>query len=820
MHQSRTTARRLCLPALAACFTMLTLAPHALARQVAQRQVPATNIAPDLRLRLDALINDLEAARVEHKVPGMAIAVVKDDRLVLARGFGHADLDQNELVTPHTTFAIGSCTKAFTAALIAMLIDEGKMTWDDPLDSHVPYLRFELDTDLEDARVTVADALSHRTGFTRMSLLIMEPDPSNELRLRTAIKAEPWDRYRENFHYTNIMYTAAGECALAANGHDEKDWHDLVRDRLLEPLGMVSARTRYQDITADEGLATPYLWKPALEAFEAVPVRDPSGVAEAGAITANVIDMANWLRLQLGNGEINGARLISEETHATTWEPHISIAPDFDYGLGWMLEKWNGRQVVQHGGNIDGFSAMTAMIPEENLGFVLLMNVSFTPLQEICRPIVWEALLGDPPGEDEGNPQSGDYSDYLGEYLANFGTLENETLTVLEKDGKLAVDIPGQMVFELKPPDDEGKWAFAMTDQIAISFERGDEDQVISLVLHQGGLRLEAPRKGVEFKPEIPMGELQKYLGQYHSDTLDRTDTVVIQNNRLAVNIPGQLIFELHPPDESGMWVFRATDTIRVSFTEDENGRITQMTLHQGGMEFPMDRTGDAPDPLPSVDDILQLRGSNARRRAVAMAGITYSKSTIRVLTAGMEGTIESWGFGSTRARVNTDFGIWGNTESAVDGDYAAERFSFAPYQVHRGRMLEQAQLSNPHTLIGPLMDMFDSLTVVERGEDEGRPVIIVNAKRGELPAWKLYLDVDTGDVLRADVPTVIEGVGAIPVFQRFREYREVNGLRVPMRTEMWSEMSGRIVVEDTTFETNVKIGEQIFRLGPAHVYD
>ena len=172
----------------------------------------ALAVPPTDEQRLERLAERLESARIEQHVPGMAVAVVKDDKVIFARGFGLANIAEETKVTPETIFAIGSSTKAFTATTIGMLVDEGLMTWDDPVSKWLPYFNPAVTGD-EEAQILVRDMLCHRTGFTRMSILWVNGKVSRETILHTANHAEPWAEYREKFLYNNVMLMAAGMCA-------------------------------------------------------------------------------------------------------------------------------------------------------------------------------------------------------------------------------------------------------------------------------------------------------------------------------------------------------------------------------------------------------------------------------------------------------------------------------------------------------------------------------------------------------------------------------------------------------------------------------
>ncbi len=548
----------------------------------------AAPAAASLEQRINRLAEQLEQRRKDLHIPGMAIAVVKDDEVILVRGSGLADLKNETPVTPETIFAIGSITKSFTATLVGMLVDEGEMGWDDPVTEHIPYFTLNVDSEDENAQVTIRDMLSHRTGFTRMGALTHNLNgtvPREEV-LLAATKAEPLAGLGEKYYYNNVMYVAAGVAAGNAVG---TDWDALVAERIFEPLGMSSSNTSVSESQTDPRLSLGYIWDKDLKVNTHQPMRVVDHVGPAAAINSNVLDMAQWLRFQLGHGAYNGDRLLSETQHRETWTSQIEIGGGAYYGLGWYLREWHGQPVIQHGGRVDGFRSQMALWPESNLGFVLLTNMRGTPLQEESINMVWDALLG----ELDADSDAIDYSPYLSKYVANFGPFKDAKITVLVQNNHLAIDVPGQTVYEFKNPDEEGTWYFAVSDAIAVSFERNDAGDVTMMKQYKSGLTFDLPRVGAEVPVEIPLDELQKYLGSYHSEDVDVK--VVIQNNRLAIDVPGQMVFELYPPDEGGKWAFRAVDGIAVEFNQSDAG-VESMTRYEAGQQVNM--------PMPRLDDI------------------------------------------------------------------------------------------------------------------------------------------------------------------------------------------------------------------------
>jgi CubicO group peptidase (beta-lactamase class C family) len=468
----------------------------------------------------------------------MSIAIVKDDEVVWARGFGLADIATERPADEGTVYAIGSTTKAFTATLVGMLVDEGKASWDDPVTEYLPYFDLQVRSDDEHAECTLRDLLSHRHGFSRMGILWFGGKTSREEILRTAAGAEPWDDFRAGFHYCNVTYLAAGEAAGVADG---SSWDELMVERIFEPLEMSSSTLTLRAARKDPRLALGYRWDEVDEQFEPERRVALENVGPAGSVNSNVVDMAQWLRLQLAQGEIDGARLISSQSLLETWAPQIEMGEAESYGLGWMLREHDGRKVVEHGGNIDGFSAQVGFMPEENLGYVLLMNLSASPLQPASLELVFDALLDEWP-EKRADAAEIAFEDYTGIYVANFATFRDEQFEILVNDGQLAIDIPGQLSSDLLRPDEEGRWTSALTDRVSISFQRDDRGAVVSLTVHQGDFHFEVPRNGVEIAPEVPTEELEKYVGTFVRAKGGKRVKLSIQRGRLAMEDKGNLL--------------------------------------------------------------------------------------------------------------------------------------------------------------------------------------------------------------------------------------------------------------------------------------
>lgn len=330
----------------------------------------------------DAYVNK---AIKDWGVPGVAIAIVKDDRVVLAKGYGVRELNKPAPVDENTLFAIGSSSKAFTAMSIAMLVDQGKLKWDDPATKYLP--GFQLFDPYSTRELTVMDLVTHRSGLARGDLLWYASEHDRKEVLRRVRFLKPSWSLRARFGYQNIMYLAAGEVIPSVTG---KTWDDFLRERIFNPLGMTSTSTSIKAFAGSTNVATPH--SRIDDKVQAINWRNIDNIAPAGSINSNVQDMAQWVRLNLGDGTFQKQRILSAnsikemqtpQTIVRLEGPRGALYPEahfLAYGLGWFLSDYRGRKLVEHGGAIDGMRAEVALMPEEKLGLVVLTNLNGTTL--------------------------------------------------------------------------------------------------------------------------------------------------------------------------------------------------------------------------------------------------------------------------------------------------------------------------------------------------------------------------------------------------------------------------------------------------------
>jgi CubicO group peptidase (beta-lactamase class C family) len=342
---------------------------------------PLAGQAPEPLAGFDAYVG---RAVADWETPGLAVSVVKDGAIVFASGYGVGRIGAEAgaaAVDEHTLFAIGSTTKAMTAALVGMLVDAGELDWDDPVIDHLP--DFRLHDPVATREVRVRDLLTHNAGLPNADFLWYEQDTATEEIVRRLRFVEPAYSLRSQFIYQNILYAAAGELIEAVSG---ESWAEQVRTRIFEPLGMSRSAPTRGEATGHPNVAEPHdLVEGRLATIENASV---DTVAAAGSVWSSVHDMVLWLRFLLADGVTpDGERLLSEQTVATLFRPHAMVGPeDFyptarltrphwtTYGLGWFQADYRGRRVDFHTGSIDGMVALCGLIRDQGLGVVVLAN--------------------------------------------------------------------------------------------------------------------------------------------------------------------------------------------------------------------------------------------------------------------------------------------------------------------------------------------------------------------------------------------------------------------------------------------------------------
>ncbi len=314
-------------------------------------------------------------------VPGMAIGIIKDDSLIFAKGYGYRNIEQKKTVDANTIFPIASNTKAYTAAAMGILVDEGKINWDTKVKDILPY--FKLYSDYVTEHFTITDLLSHHSGLVTFSgdLLWYGSDYSRQEVIKKLPLLKQEYEFRTTFGYSNIMYIAAGEVIAKVSG---VSYEEFLQKHFFDKLEMNSTYTSITDLKNLDNVCTPY--NKVNDKLIPIELLNWDNIGGAGCINSNVTDVSQWIKLQLHNGIWHGDTLISAAQIREMRSPHTNFKVSTGYqrywpsthfrayGMGWSVSDYHGRQLVNHSGGYDGVITFTCLVPEENLGFVILTN--------------------------------------------------------------------------------------------------------------------------------------------------------------------------------------------------------------------------------------------------------------------------------------------------------------------------------------------------------------------------------------------------------------------------------------------------------------
>jgi CubicO group peptidase (beta-lactamase class C family) len=336
------------------------------------------------------------------EVPGAAVAIVSAGKPPILKGYGKCELGGTAPVTADTLFPLASCTKAFTATAIAALVDDGKMSWDDPVRKHLP--QFHLADPNADQLVTIRDLLCHRTGVGGHDLLWYRAPWGQDESIRRIGKTPLSGPFRASFAYQSIMFMAAGK---AAGAHHPEGWAGLVRSRLLQPLEM--KQTCLSDAEAGKAKDRARGHRPnregKIEVYPDYPIPEPN---PAGSVFTTARDLANWLKFQVGDRNWDRKRIVSPENLAETHKPQSIIPMDdaakrltplsiqLTYAMGWVVQDYRGEKMLTHSGWIDGYRVQLTLLPEKKFGLAILSNLHATRMNLAVTNRLVDLFLGGP----------------------------------------------------------------------------------------------------------------------------------------------------------------------------------------------------------------------------------------------------------------------------------------------------------------------------------------------------------------------------------------------------------------------------------------
>jgi CubicO group peptidase (beta-lactamase class C family) len=549
-------------------------------------------------------------------VPGIAVAIVVEDEVVLAKGYGFKDLENKVPMTPDTLLAIGSASKAFTVFALGTLADEGKLDWDKPLRNYISW--FRLYDSFASERLTPRDTVTHRSGLPRHDLVWYNNTTiSREDLVRRLAYLKPTADLRAIWQYNNLMYLTAGYLVEILTG---KTWEDGVRAQVLNPLGMKRTNFSVTDSQKDADFALPYREKEGK--LEQIPFRGITNMGPAGSINSSVNEMSNWVLVHINGGKLKDKQIINPQTvqdmhlaHMPTGEtPEIPEVTPADYGMGWFVDSYRGHGRIHHGGNIDGFSAMVSMLPQDRVGFVVLANKNGTGLPELLIRHATDLILGleakDWVGEAAKSKAKGDEATKEAEKKKAARRVPN-TKPSHGLDAYVG-DYFHPGYGDLKVTIEKGQLAF-MYNNITTPLEHwhydtfngvraGDpvfEDSKLNFITDTSGnvARLEAPFEATlepivfEKKPDARLSDpayLQKFAGKYV--LIEQVITISLKGSVLFASVPGSPDMELVPGlgDE---FTLKQMKVISLRFKMDDKGNVVALELLQPGGIFEAKRT-------------------------------------------------------------------------------------------------------------------------------------------------------------------------------------------------------------------------------------
>ncbi len=349
--------------------------------------------------RLTGLDTDLEKLLKDWEIAGFAVAVVEKNKLLYSKGFGFRDQENKKPVTPNTLFAIGSCSKAFTSAVLGLLEKEGKLNIDKPAANYIPFLKF-YNSDMNE-KITMRDMMCHRTGLPRhdFSWYLFNSNSRDSMLMRLQY-LEPNAGLREKWQYNNFMFLAQGVIAEKLTG---KTWEENIKQRFFDSLGMRRSNFSIEEMVNDTNHSVGYI----VEKDSIIKKTDYyhiMGMSPAGSINSSVSEMANWVIAWINGGKYNGKEVLPASYVQDAMSSQMVISggvpdkenPDIhfsNYGLGWFLASYRGHYRVEHGGNIDGFSASTCFFPSDSIGIIVLTNQNGSIVPFIARNLVADRML-------------------------------------------------------------------------------------------------------------------------------------------------------------------------------------------------------------------------------------------------------------------------------------------------------------------------------------------------------------------------------------------------------------------------------------------
>jgi len=764
------------------------------------RQEAGPSLPPELAAAVDAMHNAVEAERLAVGTPAAALLVVKDNQVIHAQGYGLRGGSSGDPVDADTQFAIGSATKAFTAMLVMQAVDAGALKLSDHPSRCLP--GFTLKDPQAAAAITVRDLMTHGSGLGRTDMAWYVGGLSRAELLQVAAKAEPMGPLGKQVHYQNIMVMAAGECAANALGGR---YEALLKEKIWEPLGISASvdaeslrtatnRAQGHARVGDDGKAVP------------VPVRDLEGIAPAGAMNASLNGIAPWLKFMVAGGELDGTRLVSEDSFDRIVAPHIAAGPGVEFGLGWVLDSWRGQRRIWHNGGVDGYYALVSMLPDSGLGFVLLTADDGGELESLVTEQVFG--LVHPPTPESTPPKgaataAGHVGVYgiVGGFQAVVATDPDTAITTLAVPGQppYPLEAIADGSFRLGPPAPEG---------LSASFASGPT-RTLTIRQPQGPVELPWLDPAVlaeAAKARVSRAE-RTMLATYHDPNTGVSVRLVASEGRVALSAAGQAPAPLVALGKDKFGLDGLPNAFAVTLVRHKGSVVgIELTQPQGALSLARVE-GTQPvtkDAAAIFAGVAKAHGSKARARHTTLE----VSSKLTFVHQGMEGTALTrhaapGRFSETLTLVALDKAV-GTIWVGDDGNEAWERSSFSTISDITSLRAEALRLTAP---FAPWVDPMAGFAEAEvMGVDVlpggNEPAILIKRTTASGIVWvdaigrssSLLLQRTTSVPNRQGPPTV--------EVQRFGDYRRVDGVNIAHLIESTTE-NGTVVsvVESARFD-------------------
>ncbi len=776
----------------------------------------------DLSAKLAQIEKTVDARRQKYGVPGAALVIVKDDQIIYMKGLGYKDLEKKVPVTADTLFAIGSSSKAFTALTVLLSADDGKLTLDDSPKKYLPY--FKMSDPETDAKITVRDLLAHNSGLNRTDLAFGVGTLNREEVIRVAGMAKPTAKLREKFQYQNVMYSAAGEVVASVQG---KPWEKVVEDRIFKPLEMKNSDLSTRDMQKASDFSYGYTYNTDTKENRRVPMRDLPQIAAAGAINSSARDMAQWVRFMLAGGQFNGKRIVSEKGFTEFVSPKTKISGTVNYGLGWFLRDWRGHKVVEHGGNIDGFNAQVALMPDQKLGFVLLTNLTASPLGQDTMLSVWSNLVG---SGDAATPESAgapiDPKLAVGNYKFTEAAM---TVEIAMMAGKPTLIVPGQPQYTLVNVSGN---RYQLTTPAAplegffVTFRTAkDKPSDLEIFLEQPNGTFTLIRLSPEEQAKAAAaaasydGPLKELIGSYRVEGGAGLVEVALRDGKVSLVVPGQQPYELIQKEKDMFELSPLpTDSYKMDVRRDAAGKVTAIAVTQPEGVFTFTREAAVTVAMP-IDElmakIIAASGGEANwRKHKSMV----TKIHIDFIHQGITGE----GTASTKApnllASHTNLMALGKKVGSIfeyfDGTIGGQETSFSPSDTYTGKQLANAKAASDFYGLANWKTLFKSAEIKRMAKVGDEDVyVVVLTPHGGTP-MSLFISTKTFFPLKKEsiyAPSDSSGM-EIPITEIYSDYRSVGDVMIPFKTVANSIGQGDIVIEVKDVKFDVDIPDSTFK--------